>query len=283
MAAAASAAKAAIDTPIPGPQRHITGPQALRWLLGAPALLPAVFLVPGIFAALVTGNGATVHTAGNDVLGTGGALLLFAMLGITPLQTLTRHRWFVPLRRWYGVVFGGTIFLDAALASNDPAFNGPAVAGRLAGHSFLLLGAVMTMLLIPLTVQGIWNSWSMRQLGRYWKPFQAAGTYTVWGLLAVHLVLLEGFGISRANGDHFPFNAFHQRLYDYLGCSALLVVLRLPPVRRWIRRKQTAGKTWPVWLIIAPLAVVFLIAYGYFINEEFFKGIAAFKLTPLSD
>jgi DMSO/TMAO reductase YedYZ heme-binding membrane subunit len=257
----------------------------LVWLLGAPALAPLALELPGVIQALVTGNGDTAHQTGNDVLGSGGALLLFSMLSITPLRTLTRRQWFVPLRRWYGVVFGFTIFLDAIEASNDTAFNGP-VGAKLAGHTFLLLGLTMTLLLIPLTVQGIWNQWSMRQLGKYWKPFQKFGTYTIWGLLCAHLILLEGFGLSRrvASGpDKFPFDLFHARLYDYLSCSALMLVLRLPLVRRWVRAKQNAGKTREVWLTIAPLVLLFLLAYGYFVNELFYKGIAAFTLNPIND
>jgi DMSO/TMAO reductase YedYZ heme-binding membrane subunit len=257
----------------------------LLWLLGFPALLPILFEMPGIVQALATGNGNTPHQSGNDVFGTGGALVLFAMLAITPLRTLTRRQWFVPLRRWYGIVLAFNIFLDAIIASNDTAFNGP-VAAKLAIHSFLLLGVTMTLLLVPLCVMGIWNKWSMRQLGTYWKPIQKYGTYAVWGLLCVHLLLLEGFGVSHRDGvgpDSPVYSILHQRVYDFLGCSALLLVLRIPPVRRWVRVKQNAGKTWQVWLTLAPLVLLFLLAYGFFVNELMYKGIAAAQLNPIND
>lgn len=253
----------------------------MLWLLGIPALLPIAFELRGVF----TLNGGDLHQTGNDVLGTGGALLLFAMLSITPLRTLTRRQWFVPLRRWYGIVFAFDIFLDAIIASNDTAFNGP-VGAKLAGHTFLILGLLMTLLLIPLTVMGIWNQWTFHQLGTHWKPIQQYGTYAVWGILALHLMLLEGFGVRHGDAvgpDRFPFDIFHQRFYDYLGCSALLLTLRLPPVKRWIKAKQKANQTWKVWLAIAPLVLLFLLAYGYFINELFYKGIAATELNPIND
>lgn len=258
---------------------------AMLWLLGAPALLPIVFMAPGIIDGLATGNGDTVHSAGNDVFGTGAALLLFSMLAITPLRTLTRSQWFVPLRRWYGIVFAFDIFLDAATAVNDPAFNGP-VAARLTGHTFELMGVTMTVILIPLCVQGIWNQWSMKQLGRYWKTFQKYGTYAVWFLLGCHLALLEGFGTSHADevGPDSPlYRVLHQRFYEYAACTALMIALRLPPVRRWVRAKQAAGQTRVVWLTIAPLAALFLLAYVIFVNELFYKGIAAFGLNPIND
>ncbi len=280
---AAVVRKVTIDKWSTGPSPYIrtTRARVMLFVFGAPALLPIAFM----FRSVVTGNTSTFHGAGNDVLGTGGALLLFAMLAVTPLRTLTRRQWFVPLRRWYGVVFALDIFLDAGLASTDPAFNGGPVA-ELAGHTFLVIGVTMTLLLVPLWVQGVWNQWSMHQLGTHWKPVQRYGTFAVWGLLGLHLMLLEGFGLKTHDPfgpDRFPFDLFHQRFYDYLGCSALLLALRLPPVRRWVRARQDAGETWKVWLAISPLVIVFLLAYGYFINELVYKGVAAYNLNPIND
>src|ERR1700684_2966542 len=73
----------------------------LLWLFGALALLPIAFMARSVLLL----NGNTTHGAGNDVLGTGGILLLFTMLSITPLCTLFRKQWFVALRRWYGIIF----------------------------------------------------------------------------------------------------------------------------------------------------------------------------------
>ena len=263
---------------------------ASRWtvllpVLGLPALLPLVFMAPGVIQGLVTGNGGVVHDAGNDVYGTGGALLLLTMLCVTPLRTLTREQWFVPLRRWYGVVFGLTIFFDAATASNDPAFAGAPVA-RLGAHSFLLIGTLMTLIVVPLFIQGVWNQATMRQLGKYWKPLQRYGTYSVWALLGIHLLLLEGFGVEHADAigpDHAPYDVVHQRFYQFAACSGLLLTLRLPPVRRWIRDRQDAGKGWQAWLAIAPLIALFLLGYVFLVNELMYKGIAALHLAPVQD
>jgi DMSO/TMAO reductase YedYZ heme-binding membrane subunit len=272
-----------IDTFASGdfPIIRTTWQTAMLWVLGAPALLPIVFMLPGIFQGM-TGNGNTVHSAGNDVFGTGGILLLFAMLAITPLRTLTRRQWFVPLRRWYGIVFAFDIFLDAITAANDPEFAGPVVAGRLTGHAFETMGALMTVILIPLCIQGIWNKWSMKQLGKYWKPFQKYGTYAIWGLLGVHLALLEGFGMEHADAigpDSFPYRMFHQRFYQWVGCTLLMITLRLPPVRKWVRKHDKRT----VWLVISPLVLLFLLAYVFLINELFYKGIAAYQLNPIND
>jgi DMSO/TMAO reductase YedYZ heme-binding membrane subunit len=252
--------------------------KAMLWVLGAPALLPIIFMTPSVS----TLNGGTVHQSGNDVFGTGGILLLFAMLSITPLRTLTRRQWFVPLRRWYGIVFAFNIFLDAITAANDPAFNGPVIAGRLTGHAFETMGAIMTVILIPLCIQGIWNKWSMKQLGKYWKPFQQYGTYAVWGILGVHLLLLEGFGTEHADGigpDSPVYRIFHQRFYEWGMCTALMITLRVPPVRRWVRRHDKRT----VWLVLSPLVILFVLGYVFMINELMYKGIAAYHLNPIND
>ncbi len=257
----------------------------LRALLGAPGLAPLALMIPGTIQALVTGNGAVPHGSGNDVLGSGGILLLFAMLAITPLRTLTGRQWLVPLRRWYGVVMAVTIFVDAAEASNDTAFNGP-VGAKLAAHSFLLTGLLMTLLLVPLAVMGTWNTWSMKQLGTYWKPLQAYGTYAVWVLLGLHLLLLDGFGIERrdqAGPDSLLFGIFHQRFYEYLACSAALVTVRLPFVRRWVSAQRKAGTSWRAWLVLSPLVLLFLLGYAFLVHELLVKGAGAVTLNPVED
>lgn len=64
-------------------------------ILGAPAVLPLLFTMP----ALLTGDGPALGTGEADTLGTGSEILLITTLLISPMVTLTRQRWFVPLRR----------------------------------------------------------------------------------------------------------------------------------------------------------------------------------------
>lgn len=252
-----------------------------KWVLAVPPILPIFFMAPSI----LTLNGGVVHSTGNDVLGTGSALILFAMLSVTPLRTLTRKQWFVPLRRWYAIWFGFTVLVDAATASNDTAFNGGPGA-ELVAHTFSFLGSLMTIIVLPLLIQGLFNKWTMKQMGRYWKPFQKFGTYTIWGLLGLHLLVLDGFGVEHINGlgtDTPPFNVFHQRFYQFLSVSAGLVILRLPPVTRWIRKKQKEGKMRQVWFTITPLLLLFVFGYTFLRLEFFFKGMGAFTLNPVDD
>jgi sulfoxide reductase heme-binding subunit YedZ len=248
-------------------------------LLGLPGLVPLFFMLP----ALITLNSNTFAGSVDDTLGTGAELNLLLCLLVTPMVTLTGQHWFVPLRRWYGIMMAASAFGDATAASITDNFAG-GVFGRLAGHTFVLAGLMMVMLVIPVVITS--NPWAQRRLGRYWKPLQRL-TYAIWALLAVHLILLEGFGFERGdNGSGFAGDGdpvFHQRLYQFYACSLFLLVLRLPPVKRWIAARQKEGRNWLVWVTVAPLLALFLFGLIFIINEEIFKGIDSFLERPSAE
>jgi DMSO/TMAO reductase YedYZ heme-binding membrane subunit len=250
-------------------------------LLGAPAVVPLFFMAPAFF----TMNQATFAGSVDDTLGTGAELCLFICLLVTPMVTLTGQRWFVPLRRWYGILFACSGFGDMLAAGLTDNFAG-GFFGKVAGHVFELMGFMMVMLAIPLLITG--NHWAQRKLGKYWKPLQRL-TYVIWGLLFFHLVLLEGFGFQNGNthngsgnpGDGDPI--FHQRLYQYCAVSLFLLTLRLPPVKRWIAARQREGRNWLVWVVIAPIFALFIFGMIFAINEEIFKGFNSFMEHPSAE
>jgi DMSO/TMAO reductase YedYZ heme-binding membrane subunit len=248
-------------------------------LLGLPAPVPLFFMLP----ALVTLNSNTFAVSVDDTLGTGAEICLFLCLLVTPMVTLTGQHWFVPLRRWYGIMMAASSIGDAVAASITDTFAG-GVFGRLAGHVFELMGFLMVMLVIPIVCTS--NPWAQKKLGKYWKRFQRL-TYVIWGLLACHLILLEGFGFERgSNGSGFAGDGdaiFHQRLYQYSACSLFLLTLRLPPVKRWIADRQKEGRGWLVWVTVAPIFAVFLLGFVFILNEELFKGIDSFMNTPSNE
>jgi len=251
---------------------------AAVFLLGIPAPVPLFFMS----RAVIELNSSTMNQVEADVLGTGSMALLILTLTITPVVTLTRQHWFVPLRKWYGIMLGCTATADAILAAITTSFAG-GVIGRLAGHTFLLVGFVMVSLLFPLLL--ISNSKAQRRLGKYWKPLQKL-TYVIWGLLFLHLALLEGFGFQ--NGTNGPGSGFdhnpvlHQRLYQLTACSLPLLLLRLGPVKRWVARQQKAGRERAVYLTFLPLAALYILFFAYIVNEEILKGVSAFRLQPVN-
>jgi DMSO/TMAO reductase YedYZ heme-binding membrane subunit len=248
-------------------------------LLGAPGLVPLFFMLP----ALVTLNRNTFAVSVDDTLGTGAEIALFLCLLVTPMITLTGSRWFVPLRRWYGIMMACCALGDMFAAGFTDNFAG-GFFGRVAGHVFELMGFLMVMLVIPLLITG--NPWAQRKLGKFWKPLHRL-IYVIWGLLFFHLALLEGFGFERGangsgfNGDGDPI--FHQRLYQYSAASLFLLTLRLPPVKRWIAARQQEGRQKLVYMAIAPIFAVFVFGFIFIINEEIFKGTHSFVENPSNE
>ncbi len=244
-------------------------------LLRLPAFVPFIFLLPA-WTSLNAKDTLTLTEA--DVLGTGGEICFFLAVTITPMITLTGQRWIAPLRRWYGIMFALIGIADATTASITTDFAG-GVFGRLAGHSFLLAGFLVILLALPLLATA--NTPAQRMLGRYWKPLQRM-TYVIWGFVVLHLLLLDGIGtFGAADGDGDP--VFHQRFYQAVAISIPLVILRLPPVKRWVTEQRAAGQQWKVWLAVMPLAVLFILGFAYIINEEIFTGTLAFTLHPPAD
>jgi DMSO/TMAO reductase YedYZ heme-binding membrane subunit len=248
-------------------------------LLGAWGFLPLFFMLPSLF----TFNTNTIGGSVDDTLGTGAMMNLFLCLLVTPTVTLTGQRWFVPLRRWYGIMFACCGIGDALGAAFFDDFAGNPFA-KLVEHTFTLIGFLMVLLAIPLFITS--NNWAQRKMGRYWKRLQRL-TYLIWGLLFLHLATLEGFGFQRgSNGSGFAGDGdpiFHQRLYEYCAASLFLLTLRLPPVKRWIAARQQEGRNGLVYMAVAPIFALFLFSFIFIINELIFKGTHSFVENPSSE
>jgi DMSO/TMAO reductase YedYZ heme-binding membrane subunit len=242
------------------------------FFLRLPVLVPWFFIMRG-WLSLNAKDVLTLSEA--DVLGTGGEFFLLACVSITPLITLTGARWYAPLRRWYGIFFALIGISDATTAAITTDFDG-GVFGRLAGHTFLVTGFLIVLIAIPVLLTA--NTPAQRKLGTYWKKLQKL-TYVMWGFLVLHLGLLDGFRpFDGPQGDGDP--VFHQRFYQAMAISLPLVILRLPPVKRWITETRAAGQQWKVWCAIAPMAALYVLAFAFVINEEFFTGLQVLTLHP---
>jgi len=241
-------------------------------LLALPALLPWIFTLRGW---IVLNEKDVLTNTEADVLGTGGEYTFLFCVSITPLITLTGSRWFAPLRRWYGVMFFAIGLSDSITASITGDFAGGPL-GRVAGHTFLLAGLLIILLAMPVVVTS--NSRLQKALGKYWKRVQGV-TYALWALIIIHLGLLDGLHtFDGPQGDGDP--VFHQRLYQILAISLPLVILRLPPVRRWVTEQRAAGQQWKVWIAFMPLITLYLLAFAFVMNEEFFTGYKIITMTP---
>ena len=245
------------------------------FFLRLPVFVPIIFMIPGW---VNLNPHLTLTNTEADVLGTGGIFCLYTALSITPIITLTGAQWIAPLRRWYGIWFAIIGIADTTTAAITTAFAG-GVFGRLTGHTFLLTGFFIITLALPVLATA--NTPSQRKLGKYWKKLQRM-TYVIWFFAVMHLLLLDGFrpfGASDGDGDPI----FHQRFYWAVAISLPLIVLRLPPVRRWVTEQRAEGRAWVVWLTLSPLFVLYLTAMAFIVNEEIFTGTMAFTLNPPTD
>jgi DMSO/TMAO reductase YedYZ heme-binding membrane subunit len=237
-----------------------------------PVFVPFVFIARGWFSL---NQQDILGLSEADVLGTGGVFCFYIAISITPLITLTGAQWIAPLRRWYGIWFAIIGICDSTTAAITTGFAG-GVFGRLAGHTFLLAGLIVITLALPVLATA--NTPAQRKLGKYWKKLQRM-TYVIWAFVIIHLALLDGlrpFGGKDGDGDPI----FHQRFYQAIAISIPLIVLRLPPVRRWIIGQRAKGRQWLVWLTVAPLAVFYITAMAFIINEEIFTGMQIITMHP---
>ena len=204
------------------------------FFLRLPVFAPIIFMIPG-WLSLNAKDTLTITEA--SVLGSGGILCLYIALSITPIITLTGAQWIAPLRRWYGIWFAIIGIADTTTAAITTEFAGGPL-GRLAGHTFLLTGFFIITLALPVLATA--NTPAQRKLGKYWKRLQRM-TYVIWFFAVVHLLLLDGIKpFGAADGDGIP--VFHQRFYQAMAVSIPLIVLRLPPVRRWVTEQRAQGR-----------------------------------------
>jgi DMSO/TMAO reductase YedYZ heme-binding membrane subunit len=242
------------------------------FFLRLPAFVPWIFILRG-WLSLNAKDVLTLSEA--DVLGTGGEATFLIAVSITPFITLTGARWYAPLRRWYGIFFALIGISDATTAAITTSFSG-GVFGRLAGHTFLVTGFLIVLIAIPLLLTA--NTPAQRKLGTYWKKIQKM-TYVIWGFVVLHLALLDGFKpFDGPQGDGDP--VFHQRFYQILAISLPLVLLRLPPAKRWVTETRAAGQQWKVWCAVAPMAALYILAFAFIFNEEIFTGLQVMTLHP---
>jgi sulfoxide reductase heme-binding subunit YedZ len=177
-------------------------------------------------AALAGTPGAAAHLSevAPVVLGIAALRTLAGSFAVTPLQTLFGWKWHLVLRRDLGRWAFAFAAIDLVIAAADTTggAGGPGAVNGVAGHLFLSLGTLATLLLVPLALTS--NRWSMRRLGRYWKRLHLL-VYAILAVIVVHLLLLPDGPSSTV------------QMSWLFGPS---LVLRIPVVRRWIVRRRTA-------------------------------------------
>ncbi len=166
--------------------------------------------------------------------GKAALVLLLLSLAVTPVNTVFGWRQVIPLRKplgLYAFMYGSLHFLIFIV---DNGYIGDtidflAVYEATFEKRFALVGFATLMILLPLAVTS--NKWSMRQLRKNWKRLHRF-VYLAGILVIIHFVWLVKSDIREP--------------LAYGVVLILLLVLRLPPVRRYVvntRTRLTSGRT----------------------------------------
>lgn len=184
------------------------------------AWLPAVWLVYQAANGLLSFN--PIQDAERRT-GLVALILLAASLACTPLQTITGLRWIHHIRRPLGVY--SFLYAAAHLAifvGVDYAFEWRLLIADTANKRFIFAGLGAFILLAALAATS-WGWWKKR-LGKGWKRLHRL-VYLAAPLVILHFAWIVKGDVTRLAGD-----IVRPVLYGSL--IALLLILRLPPIRR---------------------------------------------------
>ncbi len=149
-------------------------------------------------------------------------ILLIASLAVTPLNTLFRRRWLIPLRKILGLyAFGYAALHFLVFVGVDYLFDWELIKGALFEKRYALAGFSAFLILLPLALTST-KGW-MRRLGKRWKSLHRL-VYLAGGLVIVHFVWLVKSDIRRP--------------LLYGAVLGLFLLLRLPAVRRRQARRR---------------------------------------------
>jgi sulfoxide reductase heme-binding subunit YedZ len=199
-----------------------------RWLqliTHVGALLPLAILIWDYYH-----NQLTVNPIQEMTFRTGktALVLLVLSLAVTPVQTVTGVRKVIPLRKWLGLYaffYAGIHFLIFVWL--DYGLNWGLLQEAIFEKRYALVGFAAFLILIPLAITST-KGW-MRRLGKNWKRLHRL-VYLAGLLVVVHFVWLVKADIREP--------------LAYGVGIVLLLVLRLPPVRRGVTKVRGRVKQW---------------------------------------
>ncbi|WP_110654819.1 protein-methionine-sulfoxide reductase heme-binding subunit MsrQ [Salinicola halimionae] len=189
------------------------------------------------FAALVPlvywGYQVAINAAGPEPgkylllnIGQGILWMLLLTLSLTPLTKLTRWKGFTLIRRQLGLwtlayavahLFCYAVFILGLDLSR--------LGSEIVRRPYIIVGMLA---LLGLVIMGVTsNKWSMRKLGKRWKPLHKI-VYLVLGLGLLHFLW-----VVRADMEQWVL---------YAAVGALLMILRIPPIARQLPKARQLAK-----------------------------------------
>lgn len=150
--------------------------------------------------------------------------MLILSLAVTPIVTLTGWRQLIKHRRTiglYAAFYAGLHFL--MFVGVDYAFDLAEINRQIVEKPYILMGFTAGLILLALTLTS--TKASMKQLGKSWQGLHRM-VYLAGIIVIIHYAWALKGNITTLSGD----------VIDPLvkgTLTALLLILRIPPVRRW--------------------------------------------------
>lgn len=153
---------------------------------------PAVFIVclmpavTGILAVATDRLGANPVEGLLHLTGEWGLRFLLVTLCVTPLQITFKWLWIAKLRRMLGLFafFYACVHLSIWLVL-DQGLDLAAAFSEIIEKKYITIGIISLLIMVPLAVTS--NRWSIRKLGKRWKPLHRL-IYPVAVLAIVHFL-----------------------------------------------------------------------------------------------
>lgn len=172
-------------------------------------------------------GGLSVNPIQDLTLRTGyaGLVLLMLCLACTPAATLFGWNWAVALRKPLGLYSFLYVCLHLLVfVVADYGLDWNLIRQAVAEKRYVVAGFAAFLLLLPLALTS--SRWAMRRLGRWWKRLH----WLIYpgGVLAVFHFLW----LSKVPTEPLLFG----------GVLVVLLALRVPPLRRWLRSRRTTAR-----------------------------------------
>jgi methionine sulfoxide reductase heme-binding subunit len=198
------------------------GLSPLQWTMHLGAWIPLAILLVDAISGNLTINPIQDAT---QQMGRAAILLLSASLSITPLKILTGVRELQKLARPLGLYAFFYVVIHLTLyAGVDYGFDLSLLVPDAADKKYIFIGLAAFLILLALAVTS--SRWSMKRLGKHWKQLHRL-VYAAGVLAVLHYALA-------AKGDLFRLQGNILGPAIYLILVALLLIVRIPRVRKWI-------------------------------------------------
>ena len=160
---------------------------------------------------------------------------IVAALAVTPLHTLTGWRDLPTRRRATGLyAFMYTCLHVLVFMGLDYGFVFSQIFSLVFGKVYLLVGTLALLLLIPLAVTSF--DYFIRKMGKNWKRLH-------WLVYPAAVVAILHYALAQ-KGDIFTLRGHIVAPFLWGLLTLLLLVLRIPPVRRWVSATRRRMVVW---------------------------------------